>query len=149
MADQFAQDRNMGPDSRAEFEADAEPMGFDLTRISLPVPEPWSEYADENTGHRWGGWLAATQRQQERIAYVEKVADDAIELGNQQAIRIAALEAQVQALSLDAGRLDWIAMHGGFGVDSVTGLPGGNGQKLKAATRAAIDAAIAAGKGEG
>lgn len=44
---------------RAQFEADAEPMGFDLTRQNLPVPEPWSEYADENTGHRWAGWQAA------------------------------------------------------------------------------------------
>lgn len=44
---------------RAAFEADAEPMGFDLTRFQCAAPEPWSEYANELTGHRWGGWLAA------------------------------------------------------------------------------------------
>ena len=44
---------------RARFEADAEPYGFDLTRYKSFVPEPWAEYADPATGHRWGGWLAA------------------------------------------------------------------------------------------
>ncbi|MBN9410872.1 MAG: hypothetical protein J0H69_17140 [Burkholderiales bacterium] len=47
---------------RLLFEADASPMGFDLARGSAVVqsltPEPWSEYADNNTGHRWAGWLA-------------------------------------------------------------------------------------------
>lgn len=43
---------------RAAFEADAAPMGFDLTRQSIAVPEPWAEYGDEHTGHRWAGWLA-------------------------------------------------------------------------------------------
>lgn len=52
---------------------------------------------------------------------------------------------QAEAVPSDAQRLDWIAIHGSFGVDSVTGLPGGNGQKHKAATRAAIDAAMAKG----
>lgn len=102
-------------EQRAEFEAWAKQAG-------------WPHYAVNADGTHfcssssWEPWQAATQRQQERIAE---------------------LQAQVQALSLDAGRLDWIAMHGSFGVDSVTGLPGGNGQKRKAATRAAIDAAIA------
>ena len=41
----------------------------------------------------------------------------------------------------DAARLDWIAMHGTFGVDSVSGDVGGNGQKRMAATRKNIDAA--------
>lgn len=45
----------------------------------------------------------------------------------------------------DAARLDWIAMYGSFGVDSVTGDPGGNGQKRVAATRANIDAAMQKG----
>ena len=43
---------------RVAFEADAAPMGFDLTRQSIAVSEPWTEYADENTGHRWAGWQA-------------------------------------------------------------------------------------------
>ncbi len=46
--------------ARVAFERDAEPMGFDLRRHECMVPEPWSEYRDINTGHRWGGYLAAT-----------------------------------------------------------------------------------------
>jgi hypothetical protein len=43
---------------RERFEADAEPMGFDLTRVDNIGVEPWSDYADSDTGHRWGGWQA-------------------------------------------------------------------------------------------
>ena len=45
---------------REKFEADAGPYGFDLTRSNAGdiVPEPWAEYEDINTGHRWAGWLA-------------------------------------------------------------------------------------------
>ena len=43
----------------------------------------------------------------------------------------------------DAARLDWISMNGSFGLDSVTGEVGGNGQMRKAATRTNIDAARA------
>jgi hypothetical protein len=43
---------------RALFHADAEPMGFDLTRHQCAAPEPWSQYKDIDTGNRWGGWLA-------------------------------------------------------------------------------------------
>ena len=50
------------------------------------------------------------------------------------------------AQSQDAKRLDWLAIHGSFGVDSVTGLPGGNGQKRIAATRQAVDAAMQGGQ---
>lgn len=44
---------------RKLFEADAEPYGFDLTRLQCAAPEPWSEYMSTETGHRWAGWLAA------------------------------------------------------------------------------------------
>lgn len=44
---------------RALFEADAGSYEFDLTRHQCAVPEPWAEYANEDTGHRWAGWLAA------------------------------------------------------------------------------------------
>ena len=47
---------------RAEFEADAGPMGFDLRRQSIAVSEPWAEYVDLDTGHRWAGWQAAIVR---------------------------------------------------------------------------------------
>lgn len=40
------------------FEQDAATYGFDLTRAYSAAPEPWSEYADATTGHRWAGWLA-------------------------------------------------------------------------------------------
>ncbi|MEW6314732.1 MAG: hypothetical protein AB1513_11965 [Pseudomonadota bacterium] len=53
--------------ARSAFEADAGPYGFDLTRHQCAAPEPWSEYADPKTGHRWAGWLAAFAAQ-ERMA---------------------------------------------------------------------------------
>ena len=52
---------------RDAFEADAAPMGFDLTRQSIAVPEPWAEYVDSDTGHRWAGWQAATLAERERL----------------------------------------------------------------------------------
>ena len=51
------------------------------------------------------------------------------------------LSPQQEPERLDAERLDWIAMHGSFGVDSASGLPGGNGLRRMAATRINIDAA--------
>lgn len=151
MADQLAQDRNMVPNSRAEFEAWAQ-----KTHYNLGVG-PNGLYQSGNTSSAWASWQAATQRQQERIAYVEKIADDAIELGNQQAIRIAALEAQVQALSLDAGR--WQAMRQCLvGADFAPEMGGGPvvmfelyAKSVNAGSKGAdeiADAAIAAGKGE-
>lgn len=44
---------------RAAFEVDAETLGFDLTRAHNPNVEPWDDYVDQQTGHRWGGWIAA------------------------------------------------------------------------------------------
>jgi len=43
---------------RDRFEAECVAMGFDVTRQSLAVPEPWAEYVCEDTGHRWGGYLS-------------------------------------------------------------------------------------------
>lgn len=43
---------------RGAFEADARPYGFSLRRLQCAAPEPWSEYESQETGHRWGGWLA-------------------------------------------------------------------------------------------
>jgi hypothetical protein len=43
---------------RAAFEADAEPLGFDLLRMANPNVEPWDDYHEMETGMRWGGWLA-------------------------------------------------------------------------------------------
>lgn len=51
-------------EERKLFEQDAALYGFDLTRHNCAAPEPWSEYADESTGHRWGGWLAARSMKQ-------------------------------------------------------------------------------------
>ena len=46
---------------RDRFEKDAEPYGFDLTPSPLrgKAVEHWTDYEDNETGHRWGGWLAA------------------------------------------------------------------------------------------
>lgn len=46
---------------RKLFEADAAPYGFNLTRYDFKGVEPWSDYASDDTGHRWGGWLAARE----------------------------------------------------------------------------------------
>lgn len=44
---------------RRRFEEDAAPYGFDLTRTGdKSSVEPWAEYQDDATGHRWAGWLA-------------------------------------------------------------------------------------------
>lgn len=49
---------------RQQFEEDAAALGFDLTRTERNVGgEPWSDYVDQQTGHRWGGWLAIAQRE--------------------------------------------------------------------------------------
>ena len=50
---------------RERFEADAGPYGFDLTRCKVSLSgEPWTEYRDSGTGHRWAGWLAAHEPHQ-------------------------------------------------------------------------------------
>jgi len=63
---------------RKAFEADAGPYDFDLTRVQSAAPEPWSEYDDYATGHRWGGWLAAASAKSIEIdrlrAALEKIA---------------------------------------------------------------------------
>lgn len=51
-----------------------------------------------------------------------------------------ALLTAIEGVVKDAERMNWIAMHGTFGVDSVTGDVHGNGQTHKAATRKNIDA---------
>ncbi|MBC7621232.1 MAG: hypothetical protein H7293_19985 [Candidatus Saccharibacteria bacterium] len=53
---------------------------------------------------------------------------------------------QIEGDAKDAELLDWIAVHGSFGTDSMTGKVGGNGQKCNAATRKNIIAAIASTK---
>jgi hypothetical protein len=131
----------------------------------------------------YSGWEAATQRQQERIAQLEAEVGklttalfdcrEAFPIPDQGSALESAwmgamsepdavpefVKAQVQALSLDAGRLDWlddqnrrfrmgwrvgIAPAGNVSVGNVIEL----GSKAPPTTiRAAIDAATAAGKG--
>lgn len=52
---------------RKLFEADAEVYGFDVTRQQCVAPEPWSEYVNAETGHRWGGWLVAQSLAADKI----------------------------------------------------------------------------------
>lgn len=59
-----------------------------------------------------------------------------------QSLALRRLAAEVEKLEADRSRLDWLAMYGSFGVDSVTGEPGGNGQTRKSATRIEIDMAM-------
>ena len=64
---------------RVAFEHDAEPMGFDIRRYECAAPEPWPEYLDVSTGHRWGGYLAAvhaaTTREAALIADYQRLMD--------------------------------------------------------------------------
>lgn len=53
---------------RTAFEADAGPYDFDLKRVKSAAPEPWAEYDDYTTGHRWGGWLAASATKSQEVA---------------------------------------------------------------------------------
>lgn len=55
---------------REAFEAQAGPMGFDLTRQYIAVPEPWAEYVDEQTGYFWAGWQAGAQHEREACAKI-------------------------------------------------------------------------------
>lgn len=97
---------------RAEFEAYWK-MHLGLSKEPAKFDD--GSYKNPPADIAFRAWQAATKRQQERISYVEKVADDAIELGNQQAKRIAELEAQVQALSLDADRYQFATSHNAEG----------------------------------
>lgn len=51
--------------ARKAFEKDAASLGFELDmrgdpaeRFEFDNPEPWHEYQDRNTGHRWAGFLS-------------------------------------------------------------------------------------------
>lgn len=47
---------------RVLFEQDAIVLDFDLSRVYIDaLVEPWCEYSDDATGHRWAGWLAACE----------------------------------------------------------------------------------------
>ena len=147
-------------EQRAEFEAWASHFFTrgELDRHGINGARP-DEYRVLHIERMWGAWQAATQRQQERIAeleadvahkdaYAEQLGTLLFKAGAER----QELEAQVQALSLDAGRLDWLATQEGSyrGIDGdLPDLPfwevcGVEGQNV----REAIDAAIAAGKGE-
>lgn len=106
-------------EQRAEFEAWAKQAGWPH-HATMPINKGPDYFSDMSLAV----WQAATQRQQERIA---------------------AMEAQVLALSLDAGRLDWLTFHlSGKALRDIGVI-----WSEHADARAAIDAAIAAGKGEG
>lgn len=172
-------------EQRAEFEAWAKSKG-------APKDGWWIRQIDDGgyschaVDMAWDAWQAATQRQQERIAelerdlkFVERWANHhgakphttaesalsviqhyppitAITRGYADGVvpdtfdpyaRIAGLEAQVQALSLDAGRWRFAASHnaeGRLNFAAIYDAWDGDGSFTDQ-----IDAAIAAGKGEG
>lgn len=51
-------------EERKHFEADAMPYGFSLERSKNITGEPWCDYEDGPTGHRWAGWLASREPHQ-------------------------------------------------------------------------------------
>lgn len=109
-------------EQRAEFEAWAKSKG-------APKDGWWIRQIDDGgyschaVDMAWDAWQAATQRQQERIAE---------------------LEAQVQALSLDAGRYRFIRDNCNRRINIEIDNAG---MEISDTVDAAIDAAIAAGKG--
>lgn len=111
-------------EQRAEFEAWAKSKG-------APKDGWWIRQIDDGgyschaVDMAWDAWQAATQRQQERIAE---------------------LQAQVQALSLDAGRYRFIRDNCNRRINIEIDNAG---MEISDTVDAAIDAAIAAGKGEG
>jgi hypothetical protein len=64
------------PNDREAFEAHAAPMGFDLTRQDIAVPEPWAEYVDQQTGYFWAGWQAGAAAERERTITVADQSQD-------------------------------------------------------------------------
>ena len=84
---------------------------------------------------------------QRYAGFLEREAINATTPVKAEAIRQAAnklleLDRENKQLRSDAARLDWLADHGTFGADSVTGEPGGNGQRRIPATRVCIDEAM-------
>jgi len=80
---------------REKFEADAKELGFDLTRTEFnPNVEPWDDYIEDDTGHRYGGFIAgyqaATAESAARIAELEKIA------ARYQALKDLALTPQIR-----------------------------------------------------
>lgn len=83
-------------------------------------------HIESNPGHRFGGLPGALQENRDAlVAYVEKL--------------LAEKEAELEALRADKARLDWLETNGVIPIDSVTGKKGGNGVKVLAAYRNAID----------
>lgn len=112
-------------EQRAEFEAWAKSKG-------APKDGWWIRQIDDGgyschaVDMAWGAWQATTQRQQERIAE---------------------LESEVQALSLDAARYQFATAYndeGRLNFKAIYDAWDGDGSFTDQ-----IDAAIAAGKGEG
>jgi hypothetical protein len=82
----------------------------------------------------------------ERDDALKRVQENA-KLASQAIAERDTLRTQLEAAQKDAPRIEFVAIYGSFGCDSVSGLLSGNGQKRLAATRKNIDAAIAATKG--
>ena len=109
------------------------------------VPQGWKLALDEDMRQRADKLASALRGSRVNYAVEQAAADLILEMRD----ALVAAPQQAEAVPSDVVRMDWIAMHGSFGVDSVTGLPGGNGQKRIAATRAAIDTAMAQGANHG
>lgn len=66
----------MNDQMRKEFEYDAERYGFDITRSGWATSEPWSEYVNLETGHRWAGWRATCESKQKEIDDLDAFNED-------------------------------------------------------------------------
>jgi hypothetical protein len=136
---------------------------FEL-KISMEYEQPPSierdgdGYADGYVDNAWWGWQAALSAKSVPVLYAVPDFDEICKVRNgctlcskePSDLHTVPLYAapqpptddRVRELEKEAARLDWVAIHGSFGVDSVSGKLGGNGQKRVAATRNNIDEAM-------
>lgn len=96
-------------------------------------------------------WLEAVRAEskvlRQQLEAESKAAAHWMQEANAEHNKTVRLTEQFEAAQKDGERIKFIAIYGSFGCDSVSGAPGGNGQKRLAATQKNIDAAIAATKG--
>lgn len=86
----------MTEENKHAFEADARALGFDVKAATHKnmSGEPWCEYRDLLTGHRWGGWLSAWERSETLL----QQALDALEYHSEQTRPIERTAQAIHAL---------------------------------------------------
>jgi len=97
---------------RKKFEADAKELGFDLTRTEFNLNvEPWDDYIEDDTGHRYGGFIAGYQAAHaESAAKIESLQETIVSLEQK------LVEAEKDVIRMDfLDSIDGALIHEGFG----------------------------------